>query len=150
MDFITSFFSDSSYFEIISIALVLLVLIHLVQLFYCPVTDRFNKKIKNKERLVCWHQLKSREEPDQIISLGHLKKSEELLLDLAYESGMQAKIVMPEEDKQAEPVNKPQRTVDEGANALMRKLSADGHKVVDLSMARAIKKDFLYQEKDED
>jgi len=149
MDFITSFFSDLNYFEIISIALVLLVFIHLVQLFYCPVTNRFNKKIRNKERLICWHQLKSREEPDQMISLGHLKKSDELLLDLAYESGTHAKIVMPEEEKQAEPEKKPQRTIDEGANALMRKLSEDGHKVVDLSMARAIKKNWLYQEKDE-
>jgi len=125
---------------------VALVAIHLVQLFYCPVTNRFNKKIKNKEHLICWHQLKSREESDRSISLEHLKKSDKLLLDLAYESNMHAKIVMPKEDKT---VKRPSRTIDEGANALMRKLSEDGHKVVDLSMARAIKKGYLYQKEDE-
>lgn len=149
MDFITTFFSDLSYFQIITIALVLLVIIHLVQLFYCPVTYKFKKSLKDKSHDAIWHQLKAREETDPLISLNHLKESDKIILDLAYYSDMNAKVVMPEE-KQTEEVNKPQRTIDEGANALMRKLSEDGHKVVDLSMARAIKKNWLYQEKDDD
>lgn len=129
-------------FVIISIALVILIAIHLVQLFYCPVTNKFKNNLKDKSHKIVWLQLEAEKEPDFEKSIIYTQKAEELKLDVSYATGMQAKIVNDDELKPCKPI-KASRSIDEGAYELMRKLSEPGHNVVKLNIAREVQKNQL-------